>query len=79
MLRVFPDMASHNVRRLHEAGLCVTVNSDNPPYFGGYINENFDAIHAGLGFSDVRNGLFSANPSVCTTAIWSILVSIGHC
>ena len=66
MLRVFPDMKSHNIRRLHEAGLCVTVNSDDPPYFGGYINQNFAAIQAALGFSDdelwqlARNGFTSA-------------------
>jgi len=66
MLRVFPDMKSHNIRRLHEAGLCVTVTSDAPPYFGGYINENFAAIQAELGFTDdelwqlARNGFTSA-------------------
>jgi adenosine deaminase len=66
MLRVFPDMTAHNIRRLHQAGLCVTVNSDDPSYFGGYINENFAAIQAALGFSDdelwqlARNGFTSA-------------------
>ena len=53
MLKVFPDMASHNIRRLHEAGLRLTVNSDDPPYFGGYINENYAAIQNGLGMSDI--------------------------
>ena len=52
MLRVFPDMASHNIRKLHEAGLCITVNSDDPPYFGGYINANYAAIQATLGLRD---------------------------
>ena len=51
-LRVFPDMASHNARRLHQAGLCVTINSDDPPYFGGYINVNYAAIQAALGLAD---------------------------
>ena len=66
MLKVFPDMASHNIRRLHEAGLCVTVNSDDPPYFGGYINANFAAIQNALGVGDMdlwrmaRNGFASA-------------------
>jgi len=66
MLRVFPDMKSHNIRRLHEAGLCITVNSDDPPYFGGYINANFAAIQAALGFTDdelwqlARNSFTSA-------------------
>jgi adenine deaminase len=52
MLRVFPDMASHNVRTLYDAGLAVTINSDDPPYFGGYVNENYAAIQAALGFDD---------------------------
>jgi adenine deaminase len=52
MLRVFPDMQSHNIRKLHEAGLCITVNSDDPPYFGGYINKNFATIQVALGLTD---------------------------
>lgn len=52
MLRVFPDMASHNLRTLYDAGLAVTINSDDPPYFGGYVNENYAAIQAALGFND---------------------------
>jgi adenine deaminase len=52
MLRVFPDMASHNIRKLHEAGLCITVNSDDPSYFGGYINKNYAAIQAALSLTD---------------------------
>lgn len=52
MLNVFPDLASHNIFRLHQAGVCVTVNSDDPPYFGGYINANFAAIQESLGIGD---------------------------
>ena len=37
-------MKSHNLPQLLDAGLCVTINSDDPAYFGGYINENFQAI-----------------------------------
>ncbi|MGL4576210.1 MAG: adenosine deaminase [Burkholderiaceae bacterium] len=40
-LCVFPNLADHNLKRLLDAGLCATVNSDDPAYFGGYINENF--------------------------------------
>ena len=40
-LCVFPDLRQHNLRRLLEAGLCVTIHSDDPAYFGGYILENF--------------------------------------
>ncbi len=36
-----PDMASHNILRLLERGLRVTVNSDDPSYFGGYLTDNF--------------------------------------
>ena len=40
-LRVFDTLEQHNLKRLLQAGLCVTVNSDDPAYFGGYIGENF--------------------------------------
>jgi adenosine deaminase len=40
-LRVFDTLAQHNLVRLLELGLCVTVNSDDPAYFGGYINQNY--------------------------------------
>jgi adenine deaminase len=43
-LRIFDSMASHNLPQLLDAGLCITINSDDPAYFGGYINENFDAV-----------------------------------
>jgi adenosine deaminase len=39
-LCVFPTMAQHNLPALLEAGLCVTLNSDDPAYFGGYLNQN---------------------------------------
>ena len=50
-LRVFPDLASHNLKRLLDAGVCVTVNSDDPSYFGGYMNENFAASQEALDLS----------------------------
>lgn len=43
-LRVFPRLAEHNLGKLLDAGLLVTVNSDDPAYFGGYINDNFEAV-----------------------------------
>ncbi|MGH8830186.1 MAG: adenosine deaminase [Polaromonas sp.] len=45
-LCVFPDLASHNLRQLLDAGLVATVNSDDPAYFGGYMNENFTQTFA---------------------------------
>ncbi|WP_404531514.1 adenosine deaminase [Massilia sp. TN1-12] len=47
-LRVFDVMGSHNLRRLLDAGLAVTVNSDDPAYFGGYVNDNYLAAFDAL-------------------------------
>ncbi|MGI9643190.1 MAG: hypothetical protein ACR2N9_10440, partial [Acidimicrobiia bacterium] len=41
----------HNLRRLLHAGVVVTVNSDDPAYFGGYILDNYLAVAEGLGLS----------------------------
>jgi len=43
-LCVIDDMAQHNILELLDAGLLVMVNSDDPSYFGGYINDNFEAL-----------------------------------
>ena len=40
-LCVFDTLEEHNLKQLLDAGLCVTINSDDPAYFGGYIGENF--------------------------------------
>ena len=40
---MFPDVAQHNILELLERGLNVTVNSDDPAYFGGYVLEGFAA------------------------------------
>jgi adenosine deaminase len=40
-LRVFDTLADHPLPALLDAGLCATINSDDPAYFGGYINQNF--------------------------------------
>jgi adenosine deaminase len=50
-LKVFARIEDHNLKRLLDAGLCVTVNSDDPAYFGGYVLENFLALQRGLGLS----------------------------
>jgi adenine deaminase len=48
-LCVFPKLEQHNLRELLDAGLMATVNSDDPAYFGGYINENFLQTFAATG------------------------------
>lgn len=50
-LRVFQTMSEHPLKRMLDAGLLVTVNSDDPPYFGGYINENFAAVQQAFDLS----------------------------
>jgi adenosine deaminase len=47
-LCVFNEMTNHNIKQLLDLGVRVTINSDDPAYFGGYMNENFLATQAGL-------------------------------
>ncbi len=47
-LKVFDSMAEHNLKQLLSLGLCATVNSDDPSYFGGYIAENYQAVQSAL-------------------------------
>ena len=47
-LCVFDDLGQHNIPALLAAGLCVTVNSDDPAYFGGYLNDNFIQLFESL-------------------------------
>ena len=62
-LRVVDDLSHHPLRRMMDKGLLVTINSDDPAYFGGYVNENYRAISQALGLrrdeiaATVRNGI----------------------
>ncbi|MGT2441464.1 adenosine deaminase [Ensifer adhaerens] len=51
-LQVFPDFASHPLRALHEAGVRVTLNSDDPPFFHTSLAQEYDIASAVMGFSD---------------------------
>jgi adenosine deaminase len=51
MLKVFERIEYHNIKRLLDLGVCVTVNSDDPAYFGGYLVENYRAVYQGLNLS----------------------------
>ena len=51
-LRVFDHMGQHNILDMLERGVKVTVNSDDPAYFGGYVTENFHALHTHLGMTE---------------------------
>lgn len=50
-LCVFDDMSQHNILYMLAQGVCVTVNSDDPAYFGGYMTENFEALAKSLQMS----------------------------
>ena len=60
-LCVVRDLREHNLARLLRAGLCVTVNSDDPAYFGGYINANFVAVAEALDLSFDELAQLAAN------------------
>ncbi|HHX34123.1 MAG TPA: adenosine deaminase [Gammaproteobacteria bacterium] len=53
-LRVYQDMSEHPILQMLEQGAMVTVNSDDPAYFGGYLTENFQALHSGLGMTQAQ-------------------------
>jgi adenine deaminase len=65
-LRVVEDLAKHPLRRMMDKGLMVTVNSDDPAYFGGYVNQNYRAVSDALGLERdeiatiVRNGIHAS-------------------
>ncbi|MEE4218981.1 MAG: adenosine deaminase [Xanthomonadales bacterium] len=50
-LAVVKNMAEHPIRRMLAAGLKATVNSDDPAYFGGYMNDNFNALVDAMGLT----------------------------
>ena len=60
-LRVFNRLEDHNLKRLLDAGLCVTVNSDDPAYFGGYVLDNYLACAAALGLTRAELARLCAN------------------
>lgn len=57
----FGDISEHTLPRLLAEDLVVTINSDDPAYFGGYVGDNFAAVQAGLGISDDQVRLLAAN------------------
>jgi adenosine deaminase len=60
-LRVFDTMSDHNLKRLLDRGVLVTVNSDDPAYFGGYVGDNYRALQNGLGMSDAEMAVLARN------------------
>jgi adenosine deaminase len=60
-LCVFDNMAQHNILAMLERGVKVTVNSDDPAYFGGYVGENFAALKRDLGMTREQAARLAAN------------------
>lgn len=60
-LRVVDTLADHPLRRMLEAGLSVTVNSDDPAYFGGYVDDAFTALREQLGLTDEERKVLADN------------------
>ena len=60
-LCVVDEMKDHPILAMLDKGLLVTVNSDDPPYFGGYLNDNFLAMVGGLGLNQAQAKQLAAN------------------
>jgi len=60
-LRVFDQIEDHNIKRLLDSGVIVTVNSDDPAYFGGYILDNYLAVAEGLGLTPAEISTIARN------------------
>jgi len=60
-LKVFEHMAQHNIVTLLRRGLCVTINSDDPAYFGGYMSDNFMAVNEAHVMSKMEITQFTFN------------------
>jgi adenosine deaminase len=76
-LCVYGTMAQHRLPELLAAGLCATVNSDDPAYFGGYMNDNFIAtfdalpqLGAGEAYTLARNSFEASFASAAQKAAW---------
>ena len=77
-LCVVKDLADHNLGRLLAAGLCVTINSDDPAYFGGYINDNFlqtfealPQLGAREAYAVLRNGFEASFATQAAKSEWT--------
>ncbi len=60
-LKVVEDLSAHPLKEMLDAGLAVTVNSDDPAYFGGYVNQNYRAVQEALGLTDEDLGRIARN------------------
>jgi adenosine deaminase len=76
-LRVFPELGLHTLPALLDAGLVATLNSDDPAYFGGYLNQNYletfqalPSLGAPHAYRLARNGFEASFASAADKARW---------
>ncbi|MGH3726323.1 MAG: adenosine deaminase [Mycobacterium sp.] len=67
-LQVTPDLREHPLLELYRAGVLVSVNSDDPPYFGGYVNDNYRAIGSALNLGPVEIAGLARNSFISSFA-----------
>jgi adenosine deaminase len=60
-LHVFPSLVQHNLRKMLARGIVVTINSDDPAYFGGYVGDNYVAVAEALGLTRQELVVLAAN------------------
>jgi adenosine deaminase len=60
-LNVIRQLTDHPLKKMLDRGILVTVNSDDPAYFGGYLNENYQAIAKALNLSVAQIGILAKN------------------
>jgi adenosine deaminase len=60
-LKAVPNLAAHPLPEMLDAGLMVTVNSDDPAYFGGYLDDNLAAVRTAFGLDDAQIATLAAN------------------
>jgi adenosine deaminase len=65
-LQVCPDLTRHPLRRMLEEGLLATVNSADPSYFGGYMNENFIAVQEALVLTEAEIAVLARNSFIAS-------------
>lgn len=69
------DMKQHPLRKFMEAGVIVTINSDDPAYFGGYINANYQAIAEALQLSQDELSLLAKNSLDATFPVYTSIIT----
>src|SRR3546814_2711803 len=77
-LCVVGDMTAHPLKAMIDRGLVVTVNSDDPAYFGGYMNDNYYAVRQALGLSDDELAMIARNRSEEHTSELQSLMRISY-